>query len=67
VIVHRLVVVLTVGLLTLAGCTAAPASGPVTTSAAAAPAVPEGWPFPLDRPAAEGEHGMVVTDQALAT
>ena len=29
--------------------------------------MPEGWPFPLDKPAADGEHGMVVSDQPLAT
>src|SRR6187200_897380 len=36
-------------------------------AAAAIPSVPASWPFPLDQPAAEGEHGMVVADQPLAT
>jgi gamma-glutamyltranspeptidase/glutathione hydrolase len=36
-------------------------------AAAAIPGVPASWPFPLDQPAAEGEHGMVVADQPLAT
>jgi gamma-glutamyltranspeptidase/glutathione hydrolase len=63
----RFAIVLAAGLLTLGGCQAAPAPPPVTSNAAAIPGVPEAWPFPLDRPAAEGEHGMVVTDQALAT
>ena len=36
-------------------------------AAAAIPSVPASWPFPLDQPAAAGEHGMVVTDQPLAT
>jgi gamma-glutamyltranspeptidase/glutathione hydrolase len=29
--------------------------------------VPDGWSFPLDKPAATGEHGMMVSDQPLAT
>ena len=64
---HRFAAILAAGLLTLGGCKAAPAPTPLTTSAPAIPRVPEAWPFPLDRPAAEGERGMVVTDQALAT
>jgi gamma-glutamyltranspeptidase/glutathione hydrolase len=44
--------------------TPAPAGGPAT---AALPAVPAGWPHALDAPAAAGTHGMVVSDQALAT
>ena len=66
--------ILAAGLLTLGGCTAGPpreevskGSAPAPTTASAVPRVPQGWPFPLDRPAAEGEHGMVVADQALAT
>src|SRR6185436_13244902 len=31
------------------------------------PRVPDGWPFPLDAPAAAGDRAMVVTDQPLAT
>jgi len=61
-----------IGMLVLGGCRATPP--PSSTSAVSAangapvlPAVPEEWPFPLTRPAAEGEHGMVVSDQALAT
>jgi len=47
---------------------AVPSPAPLAAaSAATVPRVPDGWPFPLDRPAAEGEHGMVVTDAALAT
>ena len=66
--------ILAAGLLTLGGCTAGPpreevskGNAPAPTTASAVPRVPQGWPFPLDRPAAEGEHGMVVADQALAT
>ena len=64
---QRFAAFLAAGLLTFGGCTTAPAPAPVTTNAPATPQVPEAWPFPLDRPAAEGEHGMVVSDQALAT
>ena len=66
--------ILAAGLLTLGGCTDGPpreevskGNAPAPTTASAVPRVPQGWPFPLDRPAAEGEHGMVVADQSLAT
>ena len=57
------------------GANACSTPAPTSTLAPAAiaiapqvtPRVPGPWPFPLDRPAAEGEHGMVVADQALAT
>ncbi|MEP7117370.1 MAG: gamma-glutamyltransferase, partial [Acidobacteriota bacterium] len=45
----------------------APAATPAPVAAPASPQVPDGWPYPLTRPAAEGEHGMVVADQPLAT
>ncbi len=57
----------------LAACTPGPdreqsasATGGAPDTAATA-RVPGSWPFPLDKPAAEGEHGMVVADQPLAT
>ena len=69
-----LVGVLSVGLLTFGACTSGPSPAAPPTPAAATlastatvPRVPDGWSFPLDHPAAVGEHGMVVTDQALAT
>ena len=64
---------LAASLLTFGACTASPSPGstpPRAAEAAANPAtprVPEQWPFPLDKPAAAGEHGMVVSDQPLAT
>ena len=69
---RRLSATLLAGLLALSGCKAGapPAPGsptPVTASAPPAPQVPDGWPYPLSRAAAEGEHGMVVADQPLAT
>ncbi len=56
-------------LLVLGGCKATPAPAPAaqTAPATSAPQTPDGWPYPLSRPAAEGEHGMVVSDQPLAT
>ena len=71
-IARRLLVSCCAGLLTIAACTgpspgAAPPQGAATTaSTGTLPRVPDGWPFPLDAPAAVGEHGMVVTDQSLA-
>jgi gamma-glutamyltranspeptidase / glutathione hydrolase len=60
------------GLLTLGAC--APGSSPeanvpqaAVSTTATLPFVPAGWSFPLDRSAATGEQGMVVSDQALAT
>ncbi|MGE0462647.1 MAG: gamma-glutamyltransferase [Vicinamibacterales bacterium] len=70
---HRrlLPLLLGAGLFAFGACTSTtspgPAQGPATELPATTPRVPELWPFPLDRPAAEGEHGMVVADQALAT
>ena len=58
---------------TIAACTSGPAtdkappSAPAQTIASARPRVPDGWPFPLDTPAAAGDRAMVVTDQPLAT
>src|SRR5689334_23221886 len=40
---------------------------PAATRASPRPHVPDGWPFPLDAPAAAGDRAMVVTDQPLAT
>ncbi|APR85910.1 Gamma-glutamyltranspeptidase [Minicystis rosea] len=58
----------------LLGCEPAPAVAPPapTASATAAasappPSFPPGWPYPADAPKVTGEHGMVVTDAALAT
>jgi gamma-glutamyltranspeptidase / glutathione hydrolase len=65
---------LAAGLLALGACSVdSPPGSPSArgvaagTAAPGIPTVPEGWRFPLDVPAAEGEHGMVVTDHALAT
>ncbi|MBP7779761.1 MAG: gamma-glutamyltransferase [Acidobacteria bacterium] len=65
---HRYALVV-LALVTLAGCKAAPPPAASTPPVAApvVPAVPDGWPHALTTPAAEGEHGMVVADQALAT
>jgi gamma-glutamyltranspeptidase/glutathione hydrolase len=69
-----LLLVVALGLLTFGACRTEPSPGAAasqgaaaTAAVAAVPHVPDGWPFPLDKPAAEGEHGMVVTDQPLAT
>jgi len=66
-----LVAVLAASLLAATACSpareeASKGSAPVA-AALRTPRVPQAWPFPLDKPAAEGEHGMVVTDQPLAT
>ena len=57
--------------LAIGGCSPArqdaPEGGGASGTARVTPRVPEAWPFPLDVPAAEGEHGMVVADQPLAT
>lgn len=68
----HLTALLAASLLTLAACTSdrSPVPGPSPSGPTASPAhpqVPGAWPFPLDKPAAEGRQGMVVTDQALAT
>jgi gamma-glutamyltranspeptidase / glutathione hydrolase len=67
-------VILAAGLLTFGACTSSSSpddarsqSGATPVAAPTIPRVPDGWPFPLDRPAAVGERGMVVTDQPLAT
>jgi gamma-glutamyltranspeptidase/glutathione hydrolase len=58
---------------TISACTSgavsdkAPTSAPAQTIASTRPRVPDGWPFPLDTPAAAGDRAMVVTDQPLAT
>jgi gamma-glutamyltranspeptidase/glutathione hydrolase len=44
-----------------------PNSTPAAAIASPRPHVPDGWPFPLDAPAAAGDRAMVVTDQPLAT
>jgi gamma-glutamyltranspeptidase/glutathione hydrolase len=44
-----------------------PNSAPAAANAPPRPDVPDGWPFPLDAPAAAGDRAMVVTDQPLAT
>lgn len=70
---RHLPVVLAVALVALGGCKSNPVPAQAPTQAAQAsgvaarPQAPEGWPFPLDRPAAEGAQGMVVSDQPLAT
>ena len=71
---RRCLVLLSIGLLTFGACTAGPAPGAapppaaVTTApTATVPHVPDGWAFALDKPAAVGDQGMVVTDQAQAT
>src|SRR3954454_14587105 len=50
-----------------AGEAAAAAARASIATAAAIPHVPEKWPFPLAKAPAVGDHGMVVTDQPLAT
>src|SRR4051812_48090175 len=66
-------VVLVAAVSTLCACTSGRVSDkpPNSTTAAATasprPHVPDGWPFPLDAPAATGDRAMVVTDQPLAT
>ena len=63
------VAVLVAALVGLPACKGAPPS-PAAAPAAAAPAAPgtpAAWPHRLDAPAATGDHGMVVSDQALAT
>src|SRR6476646_2179697 len=45
----------------------APTATAADAIAAPRPHVPDGWPFPLDAPAATGDRAMVVTDQPLAT
>src|SRR5690242_2970695 len=58
---------------TICACTSPPVSDrasnptPAHANASSRPRVPDGWPFPLDTPAAAGDHAMVVTDQPLAT
>jgi len=70
---HLITWMLVAGLLTLGACGSEPTPGaappqPAAPAATATvPRVPDGWSFPLDKPAAIGEQGMVVTDQALAT
>jgi len=71
-VTRPLPIVVAACLLALVGCGSDPARTPAqgtaaTEGASTVPQVPRDWPFPLDAPAAEGEHGMVVTDQALAT
>jgi gamma-glutamyltranspeptidase/glutathione hydrolase len=58
--------------LVVGACSRAPAAQATPGSkneavAAVVPRVPAGWPYPLDRAPTAGEHGMVVTDQPLAT
>ncbi len=73
VVTRHLSAVLAFALVALSGCKSNPAPAQAPTPAAPAsaesprPQVPQGWPFPLDRPAAEGAQGMVVSDQPLAT
>ena len=70
---RRCLILLSIGLLTFGACKAGPSPGAVpspaavTTAPAATVHVPNGWSFPLDTPAAVGDQGMVVTDQAEAT
>src|SRR5262249_12135339 len=45
----------------------APATASAPGAAPAPPSFPPGWPHPAEGPAVTGEHGMVVTDAALAT
>ena len=45
----------------------APRATAATAIASPRPRVPDGWPYPLDTPAAAGERAMVVTDHPLAT
>ena len=67
---RRCLVLLSIGLLTFSACTAAPSPGAApppgaVTNAptATVPHVPDGWAFSLDKPAAVGDQGMVVTDR----
>lgn len=66
-----LTAILVVCLSSLVGCGAPPAetqtSGTAAGGGAAIAHLPRSWPYPLDAPAASGEHGMVVTDAPLAT
>src|SRR6188472_4215729 len=69
---RRRLVALFIGLLTFGACKAGPSPGAPPAAATAAPTatvphVPNGWSFSLEKPAAVGDQGMVVTDQAQAT
>ena len=69
---RRLAVVLAAAFLLASGCgptrdEAAKAGAAPPAAAPSIPNVPNDWPFHLDRPAAEGDRGMVVADQPLAT
>src|SRR3954451_16966952 len=70
---RRLLVLVVTSLSTIYACTSgavchqAPKATDAPAAAASRPRVPDGWPFPLDSPAASGDRAMVVTDQPLAT
>src|SRR4051812_19641257 len=70
---RRLLVLAVTSLSTIYACTSgtvsekAPKATAAPAAAASRPRVPDGWPFPLDTPAAAGDRAMVVTDQPLAT